>query len=320
MRIEEIVAGKHIKDIYIVKKHSFKQSKSGSTYLDATLMDKTGSIPVKMWDVADNPPEISDGGFVEATFSTEEYNGTLQGKLSSIKKVSKAEMPDGKLKELVPCVEGNIEEMFEELISKLRNLDAPNYKDFAISMLEKCKADFVCYPAAKSVHHSEIGGLLLHTLEVVRIIESLYDAMPCFDKELCMVAGALHDIGKIREYTLGETGLVSEYSVKGQMLGHIYMGATQIGVAAKQYGVEDEYVMLLQHLILSHHGQLEFGSPVKPETIEAYVLHEADMISSHMQIYNDAIKDVEPGKFSQPIPSLDRVNVYNPIYKSKEKD
>lgn len=317
MNINKLTSGVAINDIYIIKSHSYRQTKTGKTYLDAVLMDVSGTIPVKLWDVPETTPELSDGGFVRAEFSTEEYNGALQGKLISIARVAKEDVPEASLKRLVPCVQGDVEELFEELIAKLRALDAPNYRDFSVNVLETLKERFIRYPAAKGFHHAEIGGLLLHSLEVVKVIEALYEAMPCFDKALCMCAGALHDIGKLHEYTLGETGLVSDYSAKGQMLGHVFMGAAQIGASAKQFGVDDEYVMLLQHLILSHHGELEYGSPVRPETLEAYILHEADMISSRVHIYQEAVKDVEAGEFSQPVFALDKIRVYNPAYKAK---
>lgn len=316
-KIDTLVVNETVNGIYILKAHALKTTKTGKSYIDATIMDQTGSLNLKMWDLPKVVPELKDGGFVKTVFATDEYNGALQGRLISIEQVAKEVVDEETLRNLVPCVQGNVEEMFEELISKLNGLNAPNYKDFAVNVLEMYKEGFKKIPAAKSVHHTEIGGLLLHTLEVVKLIESIHKAMPCFDKELCMVAGALHDIGKLHEFTLGETGLVADYSAKGQMLGHIVMGATQIGVAAKQFGVDDEYVMLLQHMILAHHGELEYGSPVRPCTIEAYVLHEADMLSSRMHIYQEAIDGVEPSEFSQPVFALDKTRVYSPAYKCR---
>lgn len=313
--INELEVGQCVKETLILKTHVQKTTKAGKPYLDLVLVDKTGELKCKMWDGDEVYQEFKDGDILGVELKVEEFNNSLQGKISSITRIDKESVPNDVLKELVPHIEENPEELFDELINTLESLDAPNYKDFAVKLLKKCKKNFISYPGAKSMHHAEVGGLLLHTIEVVRIVQALYDAIPCFDKNLCMVGAALHDIGKLLEFTLGETGLVSEYSTSGELLGHIYMGTQLVGSEARKFNVDKEYCVLLQHMILSHHGKMEYGSPVLPKTIEAYILSEADMISAKAREYNDAIKHVKPGEFSSRIFGLD-ANIFNPSYKN----
>lgn len=311
--INELVVGQNICDNYILKSFLVKLTRAGKQYLDLTLTDSTGSINGKMWDVdEDTIAGLSNGCFVSTVFTVSSYNDVLQADIKGIQKIEATELTTEEKSFLVPCIDDDPYDVFDELMIKIGRLSNPKYRELGTDILTSVKDKLVSCPGAKSVHHAEIGGLVLHSLEVVQFVEAIYSVTPWFDKELCVLAGALHDIGKITEFALGETGLVSDYSTAGQLLGHIYMGTEYIGEEAKKHGFTDEETMLLQHVILSHHGEPDFGSPVTPHTMEAEVVHMADDLSAKLHVFKDAVKDVEPGAFSDKIFALDGIKVYRP--------
>ena len=317
--ISELIIGETISGTYILKSHNIKLTRTNKQYLDITLLDKTGTVSGKMWDMPDNAEALVDGGFANVVFLVSSYNDQIQIDVKGIAPLSSDALTVEEKVELIPCIDGNPEQLYNDLINIMESLTTPEYKSLVLDVLKTSKEQFISIPAAKSVHHAEIGGLLLHSLEVVKIVADLYHAMPYFDKELCIIAGALHDIGKIKEFTLGETGLVADYSPKGQLLGHIFMGAEELGPLAIQHGFDEERAMLLQHMILAHHGQPEFGSAIRPLTLEAFILHEADDISAKTHVYMDAIKELDAGTFSPSCFILDGSHVYKSKYQHPEE-
>jgi len=162
-------------------------------------------------------------------------------------------------------------------------------------------------PTAKSVHHSFLNGLLMHTtymLETADFLAGLYK--PVIDRSLLIAGTLLHDFAKCEEFTTSPLGLVTEYSMKGQLLGHLVMGAQEAAKVAADLHVPEEKSVLLQHLILSHHGEPEFGAAVRPMCAEGELLSYIDMIDSRMEIYRETLEEVPAGEFSRRIFALDR--------------
>ena len=316
VNINEFKIGDTISQYFILKTHTIKTTRANKKYINATFIDKTGSISGNMWNIPSNQLELTDGGFVSATFVVSSYNDVLQAEISAIVPVDSNSISYEEKAEMVPSIEYNPEELFNALMQKIQGLTRKEYRDFGVYMLTNLKDQFISCPGAMSVHHAEIGGLLLHSWEVVRFVEATYYVTPWFDKEMCILAATLHDIGKITEFTLGETGLVSDYSAEGQLIGHIQIGMEAMD-EAKNFGFNDEQVMLLKHIILAHHGKPEYGSPVVPKTMEAEVVHMADDLSAKMHIFRDAVKDVQPGEFSEKQFALDGAKVYRPKYKEE---
>lgn len=311
--INEFVIGDNICDYYILKSFYLKLTRTNKQYLDVTLADKTGTISGKLWDVTEDMlANLTNGCFVSTVFSVSSYNDMLQADLKGIAKVPSTDLTKAEIEALVPCIDENPDELFDELVSTLNSFKNEQFKNLGLDTINHLKSDLVSYPGAKSVHHSEIGGLLLHTVEVVRFVKAIHAVTPWFDEEVSILGAMLHDIGKIQEFTLGDTGLVADYSAKGQLLGHIYMGTEYMGNLCIAYGISEEKTMLLQHIILAHHGKPEFGSAISPHTMEAEVVHMADDLSAKLHVYKDAIKDIEPGEFSDRIFALDGVKVYRP--------
>lgn len=312
--IIDLHEGDSVADIYVLNSHQIKLTKSNSQFLSISVKDKTGTLSGNMWDVPANISDFKDGDLVFVTATVTTYLNQLQLKFTSIDTVkAEAVSLEDKLA-LVPFIEEDPEVLYQAVYDEVGAVADPQLAEMAKAMLENMKDKFLSYPAAKSIHHSEIGGLLLHSYEVVKYIKAIHDVTPWFDQDITIVAGLFHDFGKFHEFSIASTGLVSDYSTEGMLLGHIFMGADQIANYCYKFHVSKEKTMLLQHMILSHHGEPEYGSAVRPLTMEAFVLHMADDLSAKMHVYRDAVAEVEPGCFSDRTFALDGSRIYKPVY------
>lgn len=312
--IIDLHEGDSVADIYVLNSHQIKLTKSNSQFLSISIKDKTGTLSGNMWDVPANVSDFKDGDLVFVTATVTTYLNQLQLKFTSIDTVkAEAVSLEDKLA-LVPFIEEDPEVLYQAVYDEVEAVADPQLAEMAKAMLENMKDKFLRYPAAKSIHHAEIGGLLLHSYEVVKYIKAIHDVTPWFDQDITIVAGLFHDFGKFHEFSIASTGLVSDYSTEGMLLGHIFMGADQIANYCYKFHVSKEKTMLLQHMILSHHGEPEYGSAIRPLTMEAFVLHMADDLSAKMHVYRDAVAEVEPGCFSDRTFALDGSRIYKPAY------
>jgi len=212
---------------------------------------------------------------------------------------------------LVPVAPINVEGGYQEVVRTAESIEDPDYRAVCEAMLERFGDDLKTIPAAKSVHHAFLSGLLMHTSNMLRIADFLAGLYGDFvDRSLLLAGTMLHDIGKIREFTFSELGLVTEYSTEGNLLGHLAIGAGEVRAVAVELGIPEEKSILLQHLLLSHHGKPEFGAAVKPICAESVLLSQIDMIDSHMEIYREELAKLQPGEFSGRIFALD-----GPVYR-----
>ena len=174
-------------------------------------------------------------------------------------------------------------------------------------MLRRHREAFQNIPAAKSVHHGFLNGLLMHTANMMKMADFIAKLYPeTIDHSLLMAGTFLHDFGKEVEFMFSELGLVTEYSMKDQLLGHLVIGAQEVGEIAKELGVAEDKSVLLQHMILSHHGEPDFGAAVKPICAESELLSYIDMIDSRMEIFRENFADMQVGEFSKRIFALDK--------------
>ena len=174
-------------------------------------------------------------------------------------------------------------------------------------MLARHRDAFISIPAAKSVHHGFLSGLLMHTLNMMKtadFLSGLYDGV--VDRSLLLAGAFLHDFAKEQEFTFSQLGLVTGYSVKGELLGHLVMGAQEVAGVAGELGISPEKTMLLQHMLLSHHGEPEFGAAVRPICAESELLSLIDKLDSRMEIYRATLEKMEPGEISGRIFALDK--------------
>lgn len=182
-----------------------------------------------------------------------------------------------------------------------------DYQAVARTMLERHLEAFRSIPAAKSVHHSFLSGLLMHTSNMLRLVDylsGLYAGI--IDRSLLLTGTLLHDFAKEREFTFSGLGMVTDYSLSGQLIGHLVMGAQEVQQCAESLGLPQEKSLLLQHMILSHHGEPDFGAAVRPMCAEAELLSLIDLVDSRMEIYAEALQELPEGTFSGRIFALDK--------------
>ena len=194
-----------------------------------------------------------------------------------------------------------------ELESLLTSIEDADFRKVCQIILERHYAAWKSIPAAKSVHHGFLNGLLMHTVTMLKIADFLAGLYgDIIDRSLLLAGTFLHDLGKQQEFSFSQLGLVTDYSVKGQLLGHLVMGAQEVATLAVEIGMPEDKSVLLQHMILSHHGEPEFGAAVKPICAESELLSQIDMIDSRMEIYRETLQNLQVGEVSNRIFALDK--------------
>jgi len=300
----------------LVRASDQRASSNGSKYLDMTLCDRTGDINAKMWDGTVTPPAV--GGVVKVRALVTEYNGRLQLRVN---RVRDAQPEEYDISQLVPCAPYPAEQMMAEINDAVSALQNPTLKAVVGEMLRMAGEKLMYYPAAQRLHHAERSGLLHHTTTMLRLAKSIVPVYPWLDSDLLYSGVIVHDLSKISEMKSDETGNVNDYTVEGLLLGHLVRGVTQVREAARRMQIDesDEYVLLLEHMVISHHGEAEYGSPRPPMFPEAEMLHWIDLVDARMNEMNGIVRRTPAGVFSEKIWSLDR-RVYHPHYLSEQAE
>lgn len=295
----------------LVRTAEQRTSSNGGKYLDMTLCDTTGDINCKMWDGTVPPPR--QGGIVKVRGTVQEYNGRLQMRIERLRLPGPEDQVDPA--QLMPCAPEKPEDMLREINRTIDRMKAPELQAILREMIRMCGDKLMYYPAAQRVHHAERSGLLHHTLSVLRAAESVLPLYPFLDGDLLRAGAIAHDLSKTMEFLSDEAGNVSDYSMEGQLLGHLVHGVTQVKEAARRAHVEGEYVLLLCHMVISHHGEPEYGSPRPPMFPEAEMLHLLDDMDAKMNEMEGIMRRTPAGAFSEKIWTLDR-RMYHPRYAS----
>lgn len=313
-KIGEFIKGDKIEGFYLVKSSDCKITNNSTTnkYLDLMLIDSTGEINAKLWE-CNNGIEtvIKENILVKVRAVVTEYRGKLQLKIEKIRCVEEEDNID--IDEFIMAAPFKSEDMFETVLDYIEKIENEYIKGITEIIISKVSNKLMHYPAAKSNHHAIKGGLLYHITTMLKAAEKLMEIYTYLNKDLVYAGVILHDIAKIKEMESSELGIVSKYSVEGQLLGHIIQGISMIDEAGKSIGADEEIIMLLQHMILTHHYEPEYGSPKKPMIPEAELLHHLDVIDARMYDMQKAIKDIKKGEFSEKIYSLDGINIYKSI-------
>lgn len=316
--INEFQQGKRIEGFYLVKSVDCKTTNSNNKkYLDFTLADKTGEINAKLWEV---PPEeetkYSPNTVIKVRGTVLSWQNSLQLKIEKIRPSTEEDNLD--VSEFVPTAPLPAEEMYHFIKSFVDNMKNPDIRRIVSTMLEENKEKIMYFPAAKKNHHAVRSGLLYHVSTMLRTAEKISEVYTSLNKDLLYAGVILHDLAKMEEMDSSILGIVSDYTVEGTLLGHIVQGIKNLEIVGQRLGVDKEVVMLLQHMILSHHYEPEYGSPVKPMIPEAEVLHYLDIIDARIFDMTKATKDIEAGSFSDRLWSLENRRVYKPNLKSEK--
>lgn len=289
----------------LVRTAQVQTAKNGKPFLVLSLVDKTGGVQAKIWDWTGEPP--APGTILEIVGSGDEYNGHLQLRVHTIKPA------DGDPSDFVPAAPETPETMLAEVNATADALRDDSLRAIVRQLLDwSLQANLLSAPAAKSMHHATRGGLLHHTVTMLRAAKALCEVYRFLDKDLLFAGVIAHDLAKLDEMAVDSLGLVSDYTRDGRLVGHIVRGVVNIEKAAACTGAVRERATLLQHLVLSHHGEAEFGSPVPPKCPEALALSAIDRLDAKLFQMRDALRGVEPGSFSAPVWALDRIEIYKP--------
>ncbi|HCL20659.1 MAG TPA: hypothetical protein DHW47_01770 [Oscillibacter sp.] len=304
-RISAIAPGDEVEGYYILKSANPKVAANGKPFLTGALSDKTGTIELKVWDYPGPLGTGDEGKVVKVRGTAGEYRGTVQFTAGRIRLAAEDDPVD--VAALVPTAPIDRTAAMDELRRWAASIEDGDYRAVAEEMLDAHGEALAAIPAAKSVHHAFLGGLLMHTANMMRIADFLAGMYPeTIDRSLLLCGTLLHDMAKEREFVFSQLGLATDYSVKGQLLGHLVMGAQEAAETAQRLGVPEEKSVLLQHLILSHHGEPEFGAAVRPLCAEAELLSLIDSVDSRMEIYRETYDTMEPGTFSPRIFALEK--------------
>ncbi len=292
--ITDIKAGDRVDDIFVLSEKILSQKRDGNNFLNVTLSDKTGTIKGVVWDNVDQiAAGITSGDFAHVNGSVSDYRGTLQVVIKNMEPFSPDRVDPS---DFLPQTSRDIEGMFERLVKRMDSITT-DYLKALIDAFFKDKEfvnKFKTAPAGKKMHHAYIGGLLEHTLSMVSLADKIAGHYSGIDRDLLLSGAILHDIGKIDEF---EYQFKIDYSDKGRLLNHIVIGIEMVD--DKLSGIEhfpEDQMLLLKHLIVSHHGTREFGSPEPPKTIEAVLLNYIDEIDSKVNAIRDFIASEDPNE------------------------
>ncbi|MCL5961663.1 MAG: HD domain-containing protein [Chloroflexi bacterium] len=274
---------------FMVRSRQLRQFRERvGSFLIVKLADKTGEIEAKAWENGnDYYWMIKEDDVVKVSGYTQTHNGTLE---MAITRLRLAREDEYRLADFLPVSERNIESMIEELRQIIVEVGDPSLSRLLGSFFSgDYLKSFAQAPAAKRIHHACLGGLLEHTIEVVRFCQAAQRIYPLLDRDLLLSGALLHDVGKTREYEYKRS---IDFSDEGRLLGHIALGEEMVvREASKIFDFPPDTLTKLRHMILSHHGQYEWQSPKRPKTIEACVLHQADYFSGQVAIFAQALKD-----------------------------
>ena len=290
----------------IVRSAEQRAAASGKNYLDMTLADRSGSINAKMWDGTVQPPVA--GSIVKVRATGNEFNGRMQLR---VEKIRAAENRDGvDMSTLIPCAPEDPKAMLEEIVRAADHIADSDLRRITCELLDRAGSKLLTFPAAKQMHHAERSGLLHHMTTMLKAARAIMTVYPQLNASLLTAGVIVHDLAKIDEMDADALGLVSDYSVDGKLLGHIVRGVVNIELAAQKTGASKGKALLLQHMVLSHHGIPEYGSPLAPKFPEAEVLNAIDTLDARLFEMNEALSRAMPGGFSEKVWGLDNRQLY----------
>ena len=310
--ISELKVSREIISCFIVKSSAVKIGSNKKAYLDLLLADRTGEISAKKWDIADEElpglEKIKEGIVIKVKALVTEWNGMKQLRITRIRQTSAEDNIE--MKDYIKAAPENAEDMYEYILSRAEAFSDNDLKAICVKQLEDNREKLMYYPAAQKNHHAERAGLLYHIKRMLMMAERACEVYTNLNRELVMAGVILHDMEKLNEIVANEMGIASGYSFEGKMLGHLVLGVRELDRLAQELEIPREKAVMLEHMMLSHHYEPEFGSPKKPLFPEAEMLHYLDMIDAKMFDMQEAVEKTEPGQFSDRVWTLDNRTIY----------
>ena len=291
----------------LLKKCEEKKTKNGSSYLDMIIADKDGEMSAKLWDFSGGVVFETES-IVKIRGNVELYNGKEQFRVIQIRPAGDSD--DYQLSDLVPSSAIGGEQLYDMIKSRVEKFENDNLKKLVTAIIENKKEKLVYYPAALKLHHAMVGGLMYHTMSMIRMAEEISKIYTNINTELLLSGIILHDVAKTWELETGKTGLAKGYSAEGELIGHLVKGAMYVNDTAKELGIESDEVVLLEHMILSHHGIPDYGSAVRPMFLEAEILSTLDALDATIYEINEATSKINDGEFTDRQWALDNRKLY----------
>lgn len=313
--IADLKPDEEITDFFIIKTIALKLGSNKKQYLDLLVADSTGEVTAKKWDIADSElpsiNEIKDGDIVKIKAVVTQWNGLKQLRVMKVRK--KVDNDPIELMDLIKAAPERAEDMYEYIYKRADTMEDKHLKAICTKRLNENKERLMYYPAAQKNHHAQLAGLLYHMKRMLMNGERMCQVYTNLNADLVAAGVILHDMEKLNEIDSNELGISTGYSFEGQMLGHLVQGIKSIDKIAEEIDMPREKAIMLEHMILTHHYEPEFGSPKKPMFPEAEILHYLDIIDARMFDMADALQGVQPGEFSDRVWTLDNRKIYKPL-------
>ncbi|WP_462408904.1 3'-5' exoribonuclease YhaM [Neobacillus sp. Marseille-QA0830] len=302
--------GEQVELFLLIKSSTKGIASNGKPFLTLILQDKSGEIEAKLWDVNEEDEKTyAAQNVVKVSGDLQNYRGKNQLR---IRQIRKSGLADGRnLEDFLETAPLNQDQMASKLTQYIFEMKNPNIQRITRHLIKKHQKAFLEYPAATRNHHEFVSGLAFHVVSMLDLAKSIASLYPSLDTDLLYAGVILHDMGKVMELS-GPISTV--YTLEGNLLGHITIMINEIGKAAEELGISGEEVLILQHLVLSHHGKAEWGSPKPPLVKEAEILHYIDNLDAKMNMMDRALEKVKPGEFTERIFALDNRSFYKPVF------
>lgn len=305
--ITTLQVGEAVNQHLLIKQASSGVTTVGKPFMSLLLQDKSGDIEAKLWDTKEEQEQMYQAGtIVFVGGEIHDYRGKKQLRVKAIRV---AEDEGVTITDLVPSSATPKEQLYEMVIQYLFEIKNPKIARITRYILEAHKDKFLVYPAAMRNHHDYASGLIDHVVSMLNLGKSIATLYPTLNTDLLYAGIILHDVGKVTELS-GPVG--THYTVEGNLIGHITIMVSEIAEAAKNLGIEGEEVVLLQHMVLSHHGKEEWGSPKKPMLMEAEILHYIDNIDAKMNMLNRVMRQTDAGSFTERLFAFENRSFYKP--------
>lgn len=302
--------GEQVDSFLLIKNCTKGIASNGKPFLTLILQDQSGDIEAKLWDVSEGDEALYlPETIVKVAGDIQNYRGRSQLRIRQIRPASQADAV--KVSDFLESAPLSVEEMSSKITQYIFEMQNPNIQRITRHLIKKYQKPFMEYPAATKNHHEFISGLAYHVVSMLDLAKVICQLYLSLDKDLLYAGIILHDLGKVVELS----GPVSTtYTIEGNLLGHISIMVNEIGKAADELGISGEEVTVLQHIVLSHHGKAEWGSPKPPMIKEAEILHYIDNLDAKMNMLDRALKRVKPGEYSERIFALENRSFYKPTF------
>ena len=300
-QVKDFTEGERIRTNLLISQMTRGTTNSGSPYLTLSLQDSSKAIDAKLWDVKPElEKQLEVGKVYDFDIEVIKYKNNLQAKILKVLPLPQADIDMNDFVFRSPVSKDDLRRNIQEGINLIENEKIAKIVSGALNYYANAVYE---YPAAAKIHHNFIGGLATHTSGMIKVAQALCGIYPSLDRDYLIAGVILHDLGKIEELS---SPVVTEYTTEGKLLGHISIMDARLLQIGMDLGLEDsEELLLLRHMVLSHHGQYEYGSPVRPETMEAEVLNLVDNIDARINTIDKALDEIREGEFTQKIFALD---------------